>query len=260
MSVNNAETEAEIFFRNARGFARPDGCVPALASQAAAYEVQRKVFQPGKNPTVWKLGGVNKATRSAFNFNATYAGPISGDAIFPLCAKMQPADFGRQCQAELELLVRLDELHVSDVSDRALVDAKFNVAPALECPATVLNFPQDGVLALIADCCAAGTLVHGPWQQYNLTDLGKLQGAVSLSTDATVLTEGSYAQLIDGLAGCVASFLTLAQTFDCPVRAGDLVSTGGLTPCVKLPLNTGLRAIFPGFDDLNFEIAGSPGV
>ena len=249
MLADLADPAAEAFFRATRLFESPTKPVPVLADLQTAYAVQNKIFRSNTSPTIWKLGGVNHVTRAAFNVESTYAGPVANNQIFPFHETMLPSCFGMQCQAELELLVRLNDNFQNTSA------TSFDVAPALECPATVLNFPEDGVLALIADCCAAGTVVHGPWRNCFLDDLCALEGAATLSDDTRVLAQGTYSELIDGLAGCVAGFLALAREYNLPVRAGDMVSTGGLSPCVGLPHQTRLSVAFPGFDTINFEIS-----
>lgn len=242
----------QAFFALTRRYEKPHAELPALSSDAEAYKIQNIVCPRGPDRVAWKLGGVNQATRSAFNVDRVYAGPIAADQIGAVEPRMPATGFGLQCQAELEVVVKLTDA-VTDPQASA-ADIICEIAPALECPASVLSHPQSGVLALIADGCAAGSLVLGAWRAAEQEFLEHFSGSVSLSADGIEIASGRYENLVDGLVGTVLAFLDLAAEYELPVKPGDLVSTGGLTPCVPLPVGQKLQAGFAGLGDFSFQI------
>jgi 2-keto-4-pentenoate hydratase len=242
------------FFAQTRRFIRPAGERPGIHDFADAYAVQKKVFKRYDQVVAWKLGGVNVATRQAFQVDGTYAGPLAADGIMPAQPIMHPNNFGIQCQGELEILVRLGDVQTFNCGELSVDDVITAIAPAIECPASVLAFPEDGVFALIADCCAAGSVVHGEWMPWQAFENTQPNDAVSLFSDSGILAEGVYNNLIDGVAGIVQSFFDLARQYSLPVKAGDLIATGGITPCVALPHGQLITASFTGLGDFSFLV------
>lgn len=240
------------FFAKTRRFIRPDGERPSIRDFADAYAVQNEVFKRDDKAVAWKLGGVNAATRQAFQVDGTYAGPVAADSIMPARPIMHPNDFGIQCQGELEILVRLGDVAAFYRGELSVDDVIAAIAPAMECPASVLAFPEDGVFALIADCCAAGSIVQGEWMPWQAFESTQPNDAVRLLSDSGILAEGVYANLIDGIAGIVQSFCDLARQYSLPVNAGDLIATGGITPCVALPHGQMITASFTGLGHFSF--------
>jgi len=242
------------FFAQTRRFIRPAGEQPSMRDFADAYAVQNEVFKRDDQAVAWKLGGVNAATREAFQVDGTYAGPVAADRIMPARPIMHPNDFGIQCQGELEILVRLGDVAAFYRGELSVDDVITGIAPAMECPASVLALPEDGVFALIADCCAAGSVVHGEWVPWQAFESTQPNEAVSLFSDNGMLAEGVYANLIDGVAGIVEGFCDLARQYCLPVKAGDLVATGGITPCVALPHGRLITASFTGLGVFSFMV------
>lgn len=242
------------FFAQTRRFIRPTGERPSIHDLADAYAVQNEVFKRDDQTVAWKLGGVNVVTRQAFQVDGTYAGPLAADSIMPARPIMHPDNFGIQCQGELEILVRLGDVQAFYRGELLVDDLITAIAPAIECPASVLAFPEDGIFALIADCCAAGSVVHGEWMPWHAFENTQPNDAVSLSSDSGILAEGAYNNLIDGVAGVVQSFFDLASQYSLPVKAGDLISTGGITPCVALPHGQLITASFTGLGIFSFMV------
>lgn len=248
-------TLADInFFRRTRKFIHPNVPAPEISSFEEAYNIQKLLFTRDDRNIAWKLGGVNIQTREAFNVVDTYGGPISADRIMQACNQMKPMDFGIQCQGELELLVKLGDVD-RFLQNQITIDALINsIAPAIECPASVLSFPKDGIFALIADCCAAGTLIHGDWLQWNAYDKVIHSDQVTLYNEQTVLAKGVYGNLIGGIANIVESFIRLAKKHQLPIKSGDMICTGGITPCVKLPKHGKLKVSFSKLGQFSFTI------
>ena len=228
--------------------------MPSIASFNEAYAIQGEVFCRDDQAVAWKLGGVNAATRQAFRVDGTYAGPVAADSIMFARPIMHPNDFSIQCQGELEILVRLGDVEAFYRGELLVDDVIASIAPAMECPASVLTFPEDGVFALIADCCAAGSIVHGEWMPWQAFESTQPNDEVRLLTDRGIIAEGVYANLIDGVAGIVQSFCDLARHYSLPVKAGDLIATGGITPCVALPHGQMITASFAGLGDFSFMV------
>lgn len=228
--------------------------MPGIASFSEAYAIQNEVFRRDDQAVAWKLGGVNAATRKAFQVDGTYAGPVAADRIMSARPAMAATDFGIQSRGELEILVRLGDIHGFYDGRISVDDVIAAIAPCMECPASVLNFPEDGVCALIADCCAAGTIIHGEWMPWQAYEAVCSKDAVILSSDNGILAEGNYGALIDGVAGIVQSFCDLARRYSLPVKTGDLIATGGITPCVPLPHGQMMTASFTGLGDFSFMV------
>ena len=242
------------FFSQTRRFIRPAGELNSLLYFTDAYAVQNVIFMHDGQVVAWKLGGVNNTTRQAFNVEGTYAGPVAADNIMPARPTMHPNNFGKQCQGELEILVKLGDIPAFFSGELSVDDIISEFAPAIECPASVLAFPKDGVFALIADCCAAGSIVHGEWMPWKAFEGTQPNDTVSLFSDNEILAKGVYSNLIDGVAGVVQSFCDLARQYSLPVKPGDLISTGGITPCVALPHGQMLTALFTGLGDFSFMV------
>lgn len=242
------------FFLQTRKFQRPSVSVPAFSSFAEAYAIQCSVFQRDDRAIAWKLGGVNHWTRKAFQVERIYAGPVSHEAIIPVEPIMAPQDCGIQCHGELEILVRLGDINAFTDGNITIDEVISAIAPALECPASVLKFPDDGIYTLIADCCGAGTIIHGEWLPWRAYEDIHPSDNVILSSDSEVLAKGIYENLIDGVANIVKSFCALAHEHDLPVKPGDLIATGGITPCVPLPHDQILTVSLSGLGDFSFML------
>jgi 2-keto-4-pentenoate hydratase len=104
-------------------------------------------------------------------------------------------------------------------------------------PASPLaNLAELGVVALVADRCAAGCLVLGP------TTSGSLPTSESRfrqEIDGVIVGEGSLSCLSAPPEVLFAEFIALAREHGAPVSAGDWVATGGITPCA--PYRSGQR-------------------
>ena len=242
------------FFQRARHMLTPRGTMPSLADFNDAYQVQKTLLKRGAHEICWKLGGVNIATREAFATDSVYAGPLAHDAIISAHKAVTIDAFGPNCQGELEVLVMLGDVDAYWNGDRTLDQLIVKVAPAIECPATMLDFPKNGLLALIADCCAAGTVIHGDWKSWKEFDSALSHAPVELIADGTVLATGYSTNLIGGIKQTIKDFMQLAKTQGLDVRSYDLVSTGGLTPCVNLPQAAHYQVNFPGLNNFSIDM------
>lgn len=232
----------------------PQEAMPSLADLNDAYQIQKNLLKRGANEICWKLGGVNIATRQAFATESLYAGPLEHDAIISADKVVTIDAFGPNCQGELEVLVMLGDVDAYWNSEISIDQLMLKVAPAIECPATMLDFPKNGLLALIADCCAAGTVIHGDWKSWKEFDSALSHLPIELIADDSLLATGYYTNLIGGIKQTIKDFMQLAKTQGLDVRSYDLVSTGGLTPCVQLPQASHYQVNFPGLNNFSIDI------
>lgn len=174
----------------------------------------------------WKLGGTNHASRAAFGVDRGYYGALARTEIVQTPARVDGAALP-ECKGEVEVALRVDAAGTG-------FDAW---CVALEMPASALaGLPGLGVVALVADRCAAGVLVLGPVQG------GPLPGPAARfgqRVNGEMRSEAGYEALVDAPPALLAEFLALARDHGAPVAPGHWVATGGITPC--LPYGPGDR-------------------
>jgi len=167
----------------------------------------------------WKLGGTNAASRAAFQVERLYYGAIARDEIlfFPHHA---PGASLVELKGEVEIALRI-------APDGYSHDAW---AIALEMPASPLVDLVDlGVVALVADRCAAGSLVLGPIRTGLLP---QPDDPVSQDVDGVRMSDGAPSRLTAPPETLLHEFLALAREHGAPVSPGDWVATGGMTACI----------------------------
>lgn len=167
----------------------------------------------------WKIGGSNHASRAAFGVDRLYYGALAREEILPQPAPPPTAALP-ELKGEVEIALRLDATATG-------FDAW---CVALEMPASALAGLQDlGVVALVADRCAAGALVLGP------IETGRLPGAdarFGQLVNGVVRADAGYEALTDGPEEILCDFIALARAHGAPLAPGQWVATGGITPCL----------------------------
>jgi 2-keto-4-pentenoate hydratase len=216
------------------------------ADLAAAYSLIREVT--AKDPgfgAAWKLGGTTEATQKVFNVDKLYFGILhqSELAIRPRVAPGFPT-FELKGEAEIALrLAPAADIMLNDGPDavrKAPTDLLFDGwCLALELPSSpITNLVDRGVVALIADRCAAGFLALG-----DVRDMQDKSGwpntEIRIDQNGQPLACGSAAKLLSPPHECTHAFLAEALEQGYRPRAGQWVTTGGATPCV--PFDAGAR-------------------
>jgi 2-keto-4-pentenoate hydratase len=205
------------------------------SSLSAAYRLAAEaVGLAGRPVAAWKLGGATASTRQTFGTRDVYFGPLTDDEIWS-------AESGDALpvlpifQAEAEIALRLGrDLSLKDGHDRLSEDVFDAWAPALECPySCVENLPQAGLAALVMDRCAAGALIVGEPGR----DLAspRMQEALTIEVEGRTVAEGDLSTLLMSPFDAALRFATVALKQGFTLAAGQWISTGGLSPCVRLP-------------------------
>lgn len=175
----------------------------------------------------WKLGGTNHASRAAFGVDKLYYGAIASHETVtgsPVAAGAVPAGLPGfamfELKGEVEIALRVDATGTG-------FDAW---CVALEMPSSALSDLLGlGVVALVADRCAAGALVLGP------VFTGPLPAADARFVqriNGEIRADSGFDALVDTPPALLADFLTMARDHGAPVRPGHWVATGGITPCL----------------------------
>lgn len=172
----------------------------------------------------WKLGGTNAGSRAAFRVDRLYYGAIAQNEILhtsTVCPLAAPGVPLAELKGEVEIALRIS-------ADGRGWDAW---CVALEMPASpIMGLVDLGVVALVADRCAAGALVLGPAQEGPLPGP---QARLRQDIDGTPAGEGTVALLTAPPTDLLAEFLEMARAHGAPVAPGQWVATGGITPCLS---------------------------
>jgi 2-keto-4-pentenoate hydratase len=213
----------------------------------------------------WKLGGTTAITRTAFDVDTVYFGCLHAREVVH-----QPTTLsvGHLCETkgEAEIAVRLsNNIRKMDIENlrrlrgsdprlrNTLIDAW---CLALEMPASaILNLPDAGVTALVADRCAAGCLILGPEQSVP-SDPWIDRQLIALEQEGTVIARGDVAALIAPPIDCTIDFCLEALRHGFDLRPSQWVSTGGLTPCASLARNGNIMLRLGDTVMLQFELRG----
>lgn len=196
--------------------------LPTSLEMAYALLAARQAADPGLWGG-WKMGGSNHASRAAFGVQIPYYGALARDEILqaePGVSLRAPGRPLPECKGEVEVALRVDAAGTG-------FDAW---CVALEMPASaVVGLAGLGVVALVADRCAAGVLVLGPVQSGPLPEPGARFGQ---RVNGVLRAEAGYEALTGDPASLLAGFLAMARDHGAPVGPGHWVATGGITPCL----------------------------
>ena len=242
--------------------ARVDGTAPQPVEQpgslSEAYALALENAAAIGAVGAWKLGGTNAATRELFATDEAYFGPVFAAHVHEATANLVLGQAGFT-HGELELCFRLSE-GVNDPGALGnpvenLQDLIEELYLGVEFPWSPFDPPSDGLKVLVADCCASGALVVS---RGNLAGDAAGAQAVRLTVDGEngveELAIGSTSNILGGPMQALADFLVLAQAHGVQLQPGQLVATGGCTPCVELPRGKTLRADFGAFGSFEFSL------
>lgn len=197
-----------------------------------AYKEVSVVVGDGTDVGAWKLGGTNKQTQEVFNVNQPYFGPIYKSEMYTVGSLGNFPNLPL-LEGEAELALRLTNFgaskkHASNRDSSLIFD---QWAVGVEFPCSVFSdLPSAGVAALIADRCAAGALVLGLGQ----SGLPPKEFHVSLFVDGELASSGNQDTLLFHPVDAALAFRELAFDQDIKLNAGQWISTGGVTSCLKL--------------------------
>ena len=178
----------------------------------------------------WKLGGTTPTTQAAFHVSKVYFAPLHASEIVREPSRVS---LGHLCElkGEVEIALRLSPAAAQGARGEDAFDAW---CVALEMPASaILNLPEAGVAALIADRCAAGALILGPAHPMSDTTWQEARSVV-LQQDGSDVARGGVSNLVASPLACAAAFLEEASLHGFAAGAGQWISTGGFTPCAAL--------------------------
>ena len=206
-------------------------------SLSDAYLIQAKVINFLQREVVgWKLGGVNLKTRSMFNVNELYWGPI-----FDKCILNDSSELMMNC-GEVEVAFKFNndiENLIKKITPEDLSDYVQSVALSIEYPYSIFsNVKEIGVSALISDCCGSGQCLLGkeiPFDQFS-EDVN-----IIVNIDTVDVEMCSTDILIDGLYQTVCDFINKSLEFGLELKSGQWVFTGGLSECRPYEVNSFVR-------------------
>lgn len=246
-------------FHKTRLLGKLQGLPQEPSSLEEAYRIQKKFCDTSpKSISAWKLGGSTQLTRTLFKTKAVYYGPIVNASVFSYKDKINLDPKIETTKGELELSFRLsknvENLNEKIITDETVQSFVTSMLPSVELPWSPYNLPQSGLKVLVADNCASGALVLG--DEVPLEKEVKVPNslAVSLKDEKTVLTEGNLEWVLGGPLEALKQFLLLAQKHSLDLKEGQLVATGGASPCVEVPKNKKLTVFFETFKSFSFSI------
>ena len=184
-----------------------------------AYKIQKRQWQQCADVAAWKLGGTNFFTKELFKVKELYFGFLSSENI------IMDGDqkFNRFNDFELELCVKTPDDFNLDL-DYSLDDIEgWNKFFGLEFPNTsIVDLPSKGVAHLVADNCAAGSLVISNVECIN-PKLDQYEMFVGQSNP------DEYLDLVDNTSNIVKQFLNLSKLYGFEVKGNQYIATGGIS-------------------------------
>ena len=200
-----------------------------------AYFEQRALNNNYRDVAAWKLGGTNIASSSHFNSEHLFYGPLKSHHVFSY--RHKEINIAARF-AELEITFRLNENVVTDLfRDNPIssaCDFISSVMPSVELPYSKHDLSKITLPELIKDNCAAGALIIGDEVKWDNSLIEQFDGYIKLLENNTSVTEGLYRNLLKPPVDLLADFLKLAKKHNLPLKEGQLVATGGISPCVEV--------------------------
>ncbi|MBH0028543.1 hypothetical protein I6F53_16340 [Pseudoalteromonas sp. SWN29] len=106
--------------------------------------------------------------------------------------------------------------------------------PSVELPYSKHDLSSIILPDLIRDNCAAGALIIGKEIGWNDSLISDFSGCIELLDNKIPVIEGLYNNLLKSPFNLLTDFLELAKKHNLPLREGQLVATGGISPCVEI--------------------------
>jgi 2-keto-4-pentenoate hydratase len=199
-----------------------------------AYSVMSSAIQNSNQAVgAWKLGGTNQKTQNTFKVSEPYFGALFCDEVIFITEKKGSIPLLPSLKGEAEIALRISEFgaqkHNSGSDDASLIFDAWSVA--IEFPYSVFSdIPDSGIEALVADRCAAGALVLGPVN----VGLPPEEFSISIEIVGAAKSCGNQEDLLMSPVDAALDFRKRAFCGEFDLEAGQWVSTGGITACLRL--------------------------
>lgn len=221
------------------------------ANAIAAYRIAFGLATLQGSPIgAWKLGATTAETKAAFLTDEIYFGAVLESEIFFGAAMDQPTQGAIRLpryRGEAEVALRIARHLTADEAVHLTgVAGLFNAyAPALECPWSVISdLPDAGLTALLMDRCASGALFLAAPRS-----LGELAytGLFEVKVNGRKLAEGrAQTALLMHPQDAAFRAVQLIGASGHGLKAGQWISTGGITPCTEFPHDAAIELFFDG--------------
>lgn len=212
------------------------------ANVEEAYRVAaRTLALDGRRIAAWKLGATTAGTRNAFATDTVYFGAITEAEIWvsgECSSHLPPPVFRAEAEIAFRLAIDIEAADATAVMLELAPAAIFDAwAPALEAPYSCIeNIPEVGLTALLADRCAAGALFLAT-PRADIADPA-IDQQIAIAIDGEIAAAGSAStSLLMSPMAAALEFLSIAPTQGAVLSKGQWVSTGGITPCIELPVD-----------------------
>ena len=212
------------------------------ADTSAAYALARQtVALAGRPVAAWKLGATTPGTRATFQTETIYFGAIHQEEVWVAGespAHLPPPVFRAEAEIAFRIACDVTPGKAAFVAANTPCAALFDAwAPALEAPySCIVNIPEAGLVALLSDRCAAGALFLGPARANVLDPSIDSEIAILIGGDVVASAKASEALLMSPIEAA-RDFIAEAGRQGIALTRGQWISTGGITPCIDLPVD-----------------------
>ena len=199
-----------------------------------SYNIQNYIIKNiNKKVGAWKIGGSSLATQQLFKTNKVYYGPVFKDFIYKLKTNQVKPDFIKNSyNAEIELVFNVEKAENSNFNFSGWRIKKIFIG--IESPFTKYQI-NDNLNLLVADLCASGMILIG--NELDFKDLDKFKNEeITLSSDNKILTSAYIESLKSSQIEILKQSLSIIKK-NLSNCNSTLISTGGISKCVKLCLN-----------------------
>lgn len=246
------------FYLHSRRSGNVVGELQKPSSLMQAYEIQKRNSLELGAVLGWKLGATTLNTQNLFSTKDVCYGAICQPEVMPAGADLILPEKINYPVGEIEVCFRLSdrvediaEYDFQNISIHAFIEA---VVPSIELPWSSLPLPDAGLEVLVADSCASGALIIGSELQWKKNVEKLLAGPVVLHDKNETLAKGVVENILGGPLMALTDFLKLSQQHSLALMPGQLVATGGCTPCVKLPRGRSLYVEFEQLGAFSFSL------
>ena len=235
------EIADDLLARRAEGrFLAAEGASPRVSDLSMALAVQDAIVtaqgNDGIRPIGYKIGATSQAARDMLGIPGPFRGVLFDRTSHQSGARL-PRGNGVYQVWEVEIAVRLGrdlDPAGAPFSASNIESATAALIPAIEIVGSAWQpFNQAPKYDLIADNAVHGAWIHGDdvadWSAMDLSD-----GAVSLMIDGQIAAEGRGANVEGGPFGSTAWLANELAETGRGLRAGDVVTTGTVTPLVAI--------------------------
>ena len=191
-------------------------------------------FAQVRDIAAWKIGGANPWSQSIFNNSEIFFGPLRPNEVFLEDTVVSVQNLQTPL-AEPEIMLELAETHVEGVMEFS------RMAIGFEIPASVMPERLKPMLSgQIVDRAGAGALWIAGIRPFERSALQQVFSSYTWFNEDEIII-GSSANLPGGPLGVAEEFLRLATHFGAPLRSGQWLATGGLSPAVPVFAGDKLR-------------------